>query len=153
MRSFVDLNCLGCKMTKDQESQSHHKSKLADFRFLAEDGDCSSAIDRQMLLVEMIVDLATGMGHMWNVGIARRTRIGSQSTGGQAPHFSPVTAVVGRQSCSSLCFLTMNDMTVAVDRRVVASFLACDYRRGQAGVMLGRRLPVDRHAGGRFFDD
>eukprot|EP00956_Cyclotella_meneghiniana_P009180 scaffold12623_cov39-Cyclotella_meneghiniana.AAC.2 len=35
----------------------------------------------------------------------------------------------------------MNDLTIAVDRRVFASFLACDYRRGQAGVVFGRRLP------------
>eukprot|EP00956_Cyclotella_meneghiniana_P042427 scaffold248459_cov84-Cyclotella_meneghiniana.AAC.1 len=36
-------------------------------------------------------------------------------------------------------------VTIAVDRWVlVPSFLACDNRRGQAGVMLGRQLPVDR---------
>ena len=44
-------------------------------------------------------------------------------------------------------------VTVIVDRCVAASFLACDYKRGQAGVMLRGQLPVDRHACQRFFDN
>ena len=51
-------------------------------KIVAEDGDCSSATDRQMLLVEMIVDLAAGMGHMWNVGIARTDKNRSRTKNG-----------------------------------------------------------------------
>eukprot|EP00956_Cyclotella_meneghiniana_P029750 scaffold73082_cov36-Cyclotella_meneghiniana.AAC.2 len=58
-----------------------------------------------------------------------------------------------RRQAVSFFYLFFTSIHTIVDRRVVASFLACDYRRGQAGVVFGRQLPVDRHAGGRFFDD